>query len=168
MKKPADIFGETPILTTVRLLETVEGFHGHLPLPFVDLGCGRGITCLTAASLGYQAFGIEQEIRWARAAQTVAEELALPARFEAGDLSLTKWPEGGTYLAVATAYPTELRESIIQRWRTLPVESTAIITGDWDLSEEGFERLWSGRLPVDWGTATFAVWKPAKRPPRSP
>ncbi len=162
VKKKADIFGETPILTTVRLLETAEAIHGHLPRPFVDLGCGRGVTCLTAASLGYESLGVEQEESWVGSAQAVAHELSLPARFESGDLRLAKWPEGGTYLAVATAFPLELRKSIVERWRTLPPESTVIITGDWDLSEEGFERLWSGRFPVDWGTATFALWKPAK------
>lgn len=156
----ADIFGETPPLTVVRLLQTIEAVHGQIPTPLVDLGCGRGVACLTAASLGYSALGIEQEESWVRAAENVATELSLPARFVAADLREAPWPEGGTFLAVATAFPQPLRKSILERLHSLPADKTLLVTVDWEITGQGFERIWTGRLPVDWGVARFAVWRP--------
>jgi SAM-dependent methyltransferase len=161
VKRSADIFGETPILTTVRLLEVAEAFQGLPPALFVDLGCGRGVTCLTAASLGIPSLGFEQEAPWVKAAKQVAERLDLPADFQAGDFLAAEWPERATFLVVGTAYPAEMLEEIASRLSGL-AGPVAVITGDWDLPEQGFERLWEGRLPVDWGTARFALWNPRK------
>lgn len=161
VKSGADIFGETPPLTVVRLLQTIEAVHGQVPAPVVDLGCGRGVACLTAASLGYSALGIEQEAAWVRAAEAVASQLSLPASFVAADLREAPWPGGGTFLAVATAFPQSLRKSILERLRSLPAEETLLVTVDWEITCRRFEQLWTGRLPVDWGVAQFAVWRPA-------
>ena len=158
VKTAADTFGETPILTTVRLLQAIESVYGPLPSPFVDLGCGRGVTCLTAASLGYASVGLEQEADWTVAAQKVADQLTLPAHFQAADLRTAEWPEGGTFLAVATAFPAEMREEILGRWLVQPRDRSLFVTVDWELPVQQFERLWGSRLPVDWGTAQFALW----------
>ena len=156
VRRPADVFGETPILTTLRLLELTESHLGRQPKMFVDLGCGRGVTCLTAASLGITSVGYEQEASWVKAAIQVAEKLQLAASFQAGDFLAAQWPREATYLVVGTAYPEEMRAEIALRLSTL--EPAAVITGDWPLPEETFERLWQGKLPVDWGVATFALW----------
>lgn len=156
VSQAADVFGETPILTTVRLLEVAEAHLGR-PTRFVDLGCGRGVTCLTAASLEISAVGFEKEPAWVEAAQRVARQLALPATFEAGDFLHAGWPEGALYLVVATAYPEEMRAEIAQRLGEL---ASGVLTADWTLPEESFTSLWQGRLPVDWGVAQFALWAP--------
>jgi hypothetical protein len=161
VKRPADVFGETPVLTTFSLLQLARQQLGEWPEQFVDLGCGRGISCLTAASLGLPATGYEQEPGWVAAAQMVADRLQLAARFEAGDFLGALWPARALYFVVGTAYPVEMREEIALRLSSLghPQDNLAVITGDWALPGDAFERLWSGRLPVDWGTAEFTLWK---------
>ncbi len=158
MKAPQDIFGETPILTSLRLLELAETFIHPLPTPVVDLGCGRGVPCLTAASLGHQAIGFEQESSWVRAAQEVADSLSLPAQFVSGDFRYAEWPSGGTFFVIATAFPDLFREEVLEKLKGLSSDSL-LITVDWDLCDEGYERLWKGRLPVDWGVTEFSLWK---------
>ena len=157
VKAPQDIFGETPVLTAVRLLELAELYAGPLPTPVIDLGCGRGVICLTAASLGHSALGFEQERDWALVAQGIADSLSLPARFVAGDLLQAEWPTEGTFFVIATAFPDPFRDEVLQKLNGLSSRSV-LITVDWDLSEEGYQRLWAGRLPVDWGVTEFVLW----------
>lgn len=158
VKRAADVFGETPILTTVSLLRLTEDKLGRPPALFVDLGCGRGVSCLTAASLGITAQGYEQEPAWVQAARKTAAELGLPAAFEEGDFLQAEWPGQALYFIVGTAYPAEMREEIALRLSELGPE-VAVITGDWSLPDEVFEPLWRGSLPVDWGIADFTLWK---------
>lgn len=145
------------MLTTIRLLEVAEAKGLGRPSLFVDLGCGRGVTCLTAASLGIPSLGLEQELAWVQAARTVADELGLPARFEAGDFLAADWPSEGLYFVVGTAYPDSMRDEIANRLGLLGIGK--VITGDWSLEGYGYQRLWDGPLPVDWGVARFGVWR---------
>ena len=156
VRQDADVFGETPILTTVRLLEFADSHFGRVS-QFVDLGCGRGVTCLTAASLGIPSVGFEREGAWVEAAQRAARQLDLPARFVAGDFMHADWPAEALYLVVATAYPEEMREEIAERLADL---GACAITADWSLPEPTFRRIWQGKLPVEWGVADFALWSP--------
>ena len=156
VRQQADVFGETPVLTTVRLLQLAEAHLGK-PSQFVDLGCGRGVTCLTSASMGISALGFEREPAWVQAAQRVSRQLNLPARFVAGDFLHADWPAGALYLVVATAYPEDMREEIAERLVEL---HASVITADWSLPQPSFRKVWQGRLPVEWGVADFALWSP--------
>lgn len=159
VRQAADVFGETPMLTLVHLLERAEASWGRkLPEPFIDLGSGRGLSCLCASSLGMQALGYEKEPAWAEAARRVAERLDLSCSFVAEDFLLADLPSSGTYFVVATAYPEDLRLELEKRFFALLPE-TVFITADWRLAEEHFSLLWQGRLPVNWGTADFTIWR---------
>lgn len=154
----ADHFGETPILTMAHLLALAQACLPEPPSLFVDLGCGRGVTCLTAASLGWSAVGFEKEAAWVGAASRVASELALDARFESGDFLQREWPEVALYLVVATAFPEEMRAQLAPRLSALG-RRAAVLTADWELPCDQFERLWGGTLPVEWGMADFALFR---------
>lgn len=155
----ADVFGETPMLTLVHVLQRAEaGADSKLPEPFIDLGCGRGLSCLCASSLGMQALGYEKERAWVEAARRVAKRLELPCSFAAEDFLLADLPSSGTYFVVATAYPEGLRLELEKRFCALLPE-TVFITVDWRLADASFSLLWEGRLPVNWGTADFTVWR---------
>jgi hypothetical protein len=157
VRREADVFGETPPITVLHLLERVQ-LVLERPELLVDLGCGRGVTCLTAASLGIQALGFEQEESWVRLATEVAGGLGLPASFRQGDFLQAEWPARALYLIVATAFPEEMRSAIAERLKTLGCGAVAL-TADWSLPGEDFEELWHGRLPVEWGTARFSLWR---------
>jgi len=152
----ADIFGETPILTVVRLIELARRLApGHAQY-FVDLGSGRGTTCLAAAALGYRGLGFEKETDWAKRSNAVAGKLAQECRFVQADFLLEPWPKSCVVFVVATAFDEELRSRILQRFHDLDAGSL-LIAGDWALP--GLEELWSGRLPVDWGVIPFALYR---------
>ncbi len=154
--RAADVFGETAILTVVHLLALLEDLVGAKPTLFVDLGCGRGTTCLTAACLGVPALGFEQEAEWVRAAERVVESLAVEASFQCGDFMEAVWPSEGAFFVVGTAYSEAMLEEISGRLSTLRPGSV-VITGDWSLKSPGFEILWKGKLPVHWGIASFEI-----------
>lgn len=158
VRQPSEIFGETPMLTTVTLLELTEERLAHKPELFVDLGCGRGVTCLTASCLGISSLGLELEPAWVEAAKQVATALKLPAQFVKGDFLDAKWPAEAVYFTVGTTYPMEMREEIAAR--LLAAKPKAVICGDWELPQNDFESLWSGSLPVDWGVARFTLCRP--------
>lgn len=154
----ADIFGETPILTIVKLLELARGLVDVCPEHFVDLGSGRGTACFAAANLGFQALGLEKEKLWVERDQAISESLELSAEFRCQDFLRAAWPEPAVVFTIGTAFSPELRRDLGQRLGELPRESL-VVTGDWDLGS-GFEELWAGRLPVDWGTIQFRILRP--------
>ena len=155
-ERPSDIFGETPILTLLKLLEVTDAVRPHHPTHFVDLGSGRGLSCLVAASLGYTALGYEKESDWCEKATLVSQQLSLNARFQAGDFFQHDWPSQAVYFLVATAFPQDLRDDLERRF--LDLDSTSLfVVGDWSLSSD-FDTLWQGRLPVDWGVIPFGVY----------
>lgn len=156
----ADVFGETPIITTTHLLKLIESHLKHpAPSPFVDLGCGRGLCCLTAASLGIPAIGYEKEASWVQAASKVSTHLKLDCRFYDDNFLDANWPSSGTFFVVATAFSQDMRDNLAQRLATLS-DTSIIITADWLLPKAYFTPIWQGLLPVNWGTAKFAAWRP--------
>lgn len=156
-QKPSDIFGETPILTLVKLLEVIDAVSPVHPAEFVDLGSGRGLTCLVAASMGYSALGYEKESAWCEKATLVSQQLSLSARFQDGDFFAHDWPSKAVYFLVATAFPQTLREELERRFLELDSGSLFVV-GDWKLSSD-FEALWQGKLPVDWGVIPFVIYR---------
>lgn len=157
LRGQGDIFGETPLLTVWKLLDLVEQLRGDCGGDFVDLGCGRGQTCLLAALRGYEALGLEKEADWVERSNSAAESLDLKAEFLAGDLLDAAWPREGVYFVVGTAYSPEFRESILQKLEEQTTKAW-LITGDWDLSS-AYTQRWCGNLPVDWGIISFAVYE---------
>lgn len=91
------------------------------------------------------------------AAESVANLLAIEASFQSGDFMQAEWPSEGVFFVVGTAYSEPMLEAISQRFSSLPGGS-AVITGDWSLKAPGFDLLWKGKLPVDWGIAGFEIW----------
>lgn len=155
--KESDIFGETPALTVATLLGVCERLRPEHPRVFVDLGSGRGLACLVAASLGYRSSGLEKEADWVLKAGKVARDLDLPAEFFAADFLDHEWPSPSLVFTVGTAYSSRLKEQLAQRFLAL-ASGTLFLVGDWDLSAE-FVPLWEGRLPVEWGVISFGLWQ---------
>lgn len=151
----ADIFGETPILTVVKLLELAER-HAAVRT-FWDLGSGRGTTCLAAAHCGWRATGIEKEADWVRRAERIARRRDLTASFVCADFAQVEWPREALLFVVATAFSSELRHFILGRVRALEPGSL-LVAGDW-VGIEQLELLWQGSLPVDWGVIPFSIYR---------
>lgn len=148
------IFGETPVLTVVKLLGVVE--EGG-PRQLLDLGSGRGTVVLAAAACGFTALGLELEEDWVARAQRVAKRLGLPAEFRCADFLEGDWPEAAVVFVVATAFPEEVRAEILDRVRRLQPGSY-LIAGDWpDL--HSLDLVWQGPLPVEWGVIPFSVYR---------
>lgn len=156
LSRRSDIFGETPILTVVRLLDLARSFQPDLDT-FLDLGSGRGTTCLAAANCGFVAIGIEKEADWVRRAAAISSRLGWSARFECGDFLKSEWPDKAAVFVVATAFPQDLRRSLAARVKALQPGSI-LIAGDWP-GLTGFESLWEGSLPVDWGIIRFSIYR---------
>jgi hypothetical protein len=152
----ADIFGETPILTVIKLLE-LAGSFGSLPDAFLDLGSGRGTTCFTAANCGFRATGIEKESDWVQRAERIARRLELEATFHCADFTDFDWPKRAVVFVVATAFGPDLRQTVLERMKELQ-SGSIVLTGDWT-GLDGLELLWQGPLPVDWGVIPFSVYR---------
>ena len=148
------VFGETSPLTTVTLLKLVEPIVAEGTKHFVDLGCGRGVTCLVAASVGWESSGFEHEENWMQAARRVAGDLQLEVNFLAGDFLEQDWPTQGVFYVVGTAFDDQLLAEIMER---IPKDSP-IIACDWLVDSSGRELLWEGSLPVEWGQAYFRLY----------
>lgn len=154
---PSCAFGETPIVTTVKLLELVRAEIGRdLPV-FLDLGCGRGMPCLVAAHLGYRGVGYELDERMVRRSNEAAQNLGVDAAFYDGDFLLHKWPSPALIYVTATAYPESVREALLECFKEC--RESYFLVVDWELPGP-FRALWSGVFPVGWGTASFALYAP--------
>jgi hypothetical protein len=153
----SDIFGETPILTVVRLLDLARAVGPNQPTTFVDLGSGRGTTCLTAGFLGFQAIGYEKEVAWAQKAETVTHILGLDCHFKGLDFLSEPWPEKAVFFVVGTAFDSDLRNRLLDRFGELD-SGSLIIAGDWALPDS-YQTIWSGPLPVDWGIVPFSIYR---------
>lgn len=153
LKSDSEIFGETPVLTVVKLLGLLESG----PEQFVDLGSGRGLACLVAANSGYRARGFELEADWVARATRAADALGLQAEFHSADFLQQAWPDPAVVFVVATAYPPSTRSAILQQVRDMKPGSV-LIAGDWP-GIDGLEQIWSGPLPVDWGVILFSIYR---------
>ena len=149
------VFGETPLLTVMSLLQLAKTMEP--PKEFLDLGAGRGGVTLAAACCGFQATGVELEADWVERARRVAERLQVPATFRKADFIETEWPDSAVVFVVATAFAPELRQAILEKVLGL-ADGSLLIAGDWT-DIESLERYWTGRLPVDWGVIPFAVYR---------
>ena len=155
----SDIYGGTPTLTVVKLLELLSRLRPEHPRSFLDLGSGIGTPSLTAASLGYSAQGMERESLWVERANSVAEQLGLDCQFLEADFLASPWPSPTVVFTVGTAYPPELREELLGRFLAL-APGSVVLTGDWDLAgtEQQLPLLWEGKLPVEWGIIWFRIY----------
>lgn len=153
----SQIFGETPVITVYHLLKLASDEFENRRLPFVDLGSGRGLPCLTAASCGFTAHGYEQEGAWVSAASRAGQNLGLDCTFLEGDFRDLYWPESGTFYATATAWSACTKSLVESKFRERS-SGTVLILLDWEPElEDAYETLWAGRVPVDWGVATAQI-----------
>lgn len=149
------VFGETNPMTLVTLLRLIESLSPDAHKHFVDLGCGRGMTCLVAACLGWQSSGYESESSWLGPAQKVADDLNLAVDFRGGDFLEQDWPTQGVFYVVGTAFEDGLLAEILSR---IPPRSH-LVACDWLVESDDWKRLWEGPLPVEWGQAYFRVYR---------
>lgn len=145
-------YGETPCLSVCRLLE-LSGVRP--PARVVDLGCGRGLPLFTAASLGYQATGIEFMGEYLKPARDIAQELELAVEFYQGDFLKADIPPGDLYLIASTAFPEGVRQQLAQRLAEQAPPGAQVVTGDWFIEHPAYERGKTLPLPVTWGTSLF-------------
>ncbi len=164
----SQIFGETPIITIHHLLKLASEDFVHRVVPFVDLGSGRGLPGLTAASCGFSSQGYEQEGAWVEAAGKAGRSLGLDCTFLEGDFRDLPWPERGTFYATATAW-SDCTKSLVERKFRERAGGTILILLDWAPQlGEGFRTVWAGKVPVDWGVASALILvKEEKMSPRA-
>lgn len=144
-------YGETPAISVRRLLQV----SGLAPgARFIDLGSGRGLAALSAASLGYPSEGLELFPEYVERSNRVAAELKLPARFTQGDLVRDPWPEGELYYLASTAFGHQTRQLLLERFNGLP-PGALVATLDWSLPLEGRVAFY---LPVTWGLALCQLY----------
>lgn len=153
----ACIYGATPTITLVKLLELAKSLLPEHPRVFLDLGSGTGELCLAASALGYRAVGMEREPLWVDAGNRIAAELNLPCEFVAGDFLQQEWPDSALVFVVATAFSEQMRSEIFTRFRALG-EGSLLLAGDWELGDET-TKIWEGDLPVEWGVITFRLYR---------
>jgi SAM-dependent methyltransferase len=156
LKRPEGSFtyGETPTSSIVEVLKSLSLAPGQR---LVDLGSGRGLPCLVAASLGYEAFGLEYFGEHVERSQRVADVLGLAAHFQVGDFLTDPWPVAEAYFTCSTAFDKDVRAALEVRLGQLP-DSTWLVTQDWNLAGP-FQLVRSQRLPVTWGTANFRYFR---------
>jgi SAM-dependent methyltransferase len=153
-------YGETATSTVVEVLSNLGLQPGQRIL---DLGSGRGLPVLVAASLGFESFGLEFFPEHVARSQRVADRLRLNAHFRAGDFLSLPWPEVDAYFTCSTAFQPDLRVNLRARLSDAPA-GTWIVTQDWDLTgpdpeHSPFELVRSQKLPVTWGTAVFRYYR---------
>ena len=76
---------------------------------FCEWGSGFGVVTCLAAQLGFDARGIEIEGRLVAAAQRLAEEAALPVRFDCGDYWMPDYVPPAADVVYAYPWPAEER-----------------------------------------------------------
>lgn len=141
-------FGETPVLTTLKILDTLQLPRGST---IVDLGSGRGLPCLTAAALGYKTIGLEYFAVYTERSERVAQAMGVDATFLSGNFLSKELPAADLYLVSATAFPEDTRAALKAR---LDERAQLIVAQDWILGPP-WEHERMQKLPVSWGTAQF-------------
>lgn len=148
-------YGETTSLALKHILDWAELTP---PARILDLGSGRGLVVLASLLQGFEAHGIELVPEYVQRAQNVAQSLNLKADVRRGDMLEAEWPEVDLILINSTAFPSDLRRSLLDRLTNF-ARPTQVLTYDWPLPENRFSLIASGRLPVTWGTVMGRLYK---------
>lgn len=146
-------FGETPLITTYRLLEEL----GVGPADtLVDLGCGRGQTLLLGAlAFGCQGIGVEALPTFVARARLMAHQLGLESlvSFERRDFRESPLPEGTLYFVSATCLESDSWEKVKHLMIEAPYGSRALVVSA-ALPRLCWETEWERLEEYSWGTGT--------------
>lgn len=146
-------FGETPVLTTYRLLRELEvGPQDTL----VDLGCGRGQTLLLGAlAFGCQGIGVEALPTFVSRARSMARSLEVDdlVSFERRDFRQSPLPKGTLYFLSATCLERDSWEQVKQLMIEAPYGSRALVVSA-ALPGLCWETEWERPLEYSWGSGT--------------
>jgi len=80
------LLGRTPWDTRLSPPELLEFLDTQAPARALDIGCGTGTNCLTLASRGWQATGLDFSFGAIRLARQRARQAGLPIDFRRGDV----------------------------------------------------------------------------------
>ncbi len=155
------IYGEIPPITVTRLLGALHP-HGRV----VDLGSGRGLPALTAASLGFRSVGVEKNGEMVERARRVGRALKLPVEWIRADFSELTLRHGDLYLSASTAFSPATRQLLLKVLQKAP-RGALLVVSDWRIEQPTWLLLEEFRLPVDWGLTHFRLYRhqPGSGPP---
>lgn len=146
------IYGETPLGTAYELLRWAEFKQGQ---HFCEIGCGRGVTGLVAASL-FQArvSGIEVVPALADKARWLARALQLPVDIRENG----PYPQADLYFMTPTTWSQENWARVVSELEKAPGGSRALVLSQplprWRLEQKR-------SLPFSWGpNRVFLCSKP--------
>ena len=149
-------YGETPASTVRRILDMCRE---HFPESnsLVDLGAGRGIIAMTAASLGWDVLAVEYVGEFRRRSEPLCEKLNLSVQWVDGDFLLLPFVEADIIHTAATCFNQDFRDRLADKLYEECNTSQGILIQDWVLDDERFEALLGIRLPVTWGSSYFTL-----------
>lgn len=145
-------YGETPASSVLRMLEMGRS---HFPEAesLLDLGAGRGVLAMTAASNGWDVLAMEYLQEFVDRSEPLTGRLGLAVSWVKGDFLQLPFPPCDLLHVAATAYPEETRNALQEKFAQECGPEQGIITQDWILDEDRFEALVGVRLPVTWGSS---------------
>lgn len=156
-------YGETPASSVLKMLDMCRE---HFPEAdsLLDLGAGRGIIAMTAASQQWDVMALEYLREFIERSEPVTLRLGLPVQWVCGDFLQLPFPPCDILHVAATAYPEETRQALADKFAAECGPDQGIVTQDWILDEERFEALVGIRLPVTWGSSYFTLHRPRRQP----
>lgn len=149
-------YGETPASTVLRMLKMARQ---HFPEAdsLLDLGAGRGVLAMTAASNGFEVMAMEYLQEFVERSEPLTTRLGLSVSWVKGDFLALPLPPCDLLHVAATAYPESTRQTLQEKFAAECGSDQGIITQDWMLDEDRFEALLGARLPVTWGSSYFTL-----------
>jgi hypothetical protein len=153
LELPADalVYGETPFATARALFKACGVGAGDL---VVDLGAGRGLVVLAAASLGANAVGVELDP--ARAALSAGS-------VHVGDARAAPLHNVACAVCTWTCWPDATRAELLETLAGLPQGARVWVT-TWPIEDPRFEPMWSRQVPFSWGVATVLAYRRSAGP----